>query len=96
MIQARMDELGIIPAELARRLRTSSAQISLLFKHHRSSGMVPRVHKVLRLPPPVLAGVDAEVDALKAEIDDNWKYLTEDERELMVRMTRVAVKQRNK
>ncbi len=94
MVRARMDELSVRPVDLAKLVGTSTAQISLLFSTAKSSAMVPRIHRVLRLPPPKVAGVTSEADELKAEIDENWSLLTDDERALVLQVVRVATRRR--
>jgi hypothetical protein len=87
-IRARMAELGVRPADLARLVGTSTAQISLLFSSARSSAMAPRIHEALGLPPPRLA----PLDHVRAELDDLWPLLSADDRDLILHAARVAAR----
>ena len=53
-IRARMAELGVSQAELARRVGSSAAAMTLLFKPETTgSTFVSRIHTALNLAPPL-------------------------------------------
>lgn len=62
-----MEKLGISQSELARRIGTTSAMATILFKEsNQSSRLVPEVHAALGWPPPPLPESVADTPASPA------------------------------
>lgn len=90
-----MSELGMSKADLARALGVTDATTTDLFKpENKSSRLVPDVHAAIGWdppPPPESAAAEqAERDALKAEIDTSWPLLSEEERQAVLAIVRIA------
>lgn len=88
----RLEEIGMTKADLARAIKTTTANMSILLEGPtKSSELVPAIHRALRWPPPQTYWHD-ERDLLKAEIDAHWDNLTDDERKLIISFVELSKK----
>lgn len=83
-VRALMDRRKISQADLARKIGASPASLVRLFKPETiQSGLVPAIHRVLSLDPP-LATTISERDDAKRRLDRIWNELSEEERNLLL------------
>lgn len=80
-VKALLEKRGISQAELARRISASPGSIVLLFKPETvQSRLVPAIHKVLGLDPPIEGATIAQRDDAKRRLDRIWNEFGEDDR----------------
>lgn len=54
LVRARISEMEISQAELARRIGHTPASVTNILRDNRSSSLIPDIHRVLGWPPPPL------------------------------------------
>lgn len=86
---ARMQELGVTRADLARAANVTTAAITLFLgkegtKPKKSSTkLLPAIYKALKWPPPEDANPDEIVDELHDELTRVWPELDDTERAVL-------------
>lgn len=84
-IQNLLKKRGISQAELARQIGASPGSIVLLFKPETvQSRLVPAIHKVLGLDPPIDAATISERDDAKRRLDRIWNELSDEDRAMLL------------
>ena len=84
-IKALLEKRGISQAELARRISASPGSIVLLFKPDTvQSRLVPAIHRVLGLEPPIDATTISERDDAKRRLDRIWNDLSDEDRDALL------------
>jgi hypothetical protein len=82
----RMDELQISRADLSRRLKVTKTAITTLFSAEtKQSRLVPAIHKVLKLPLPVVS--DSKLQVIDS-ISKNFDLLTEENKQMISELIR--------
>src|SRR5262249_40760105 len=80
-VQTLLKKKGISQAELARRISASPGSIVLLFKPETiQSRLVPAIHKVLQLEPPIDGATISERDEAKRRLDRIWHEFSDEDR----------------
>lgn len=80
-IKALLERRDLSQAELARRIGASPGSIVLLFKPETvQSRLVPAIHRVLGLGPPIDAPTISERDEAKRRLDRIWHEFSEEDR----------------
>ena len=84
-VQALMEKKGISQAEMARRIGASPGSLVLLFKPATvQSRLVPAIHKVLGLDPPVQGATVSQRDDAKRRLDRIWNELEDEDRSVLL------------
>lgn len=94
-VQNLLKKRGISQAELARRISASPGSIVLLFKPETvQSRLVPAIHKVLGLDPPIDGATISQRDDAKRRLDRVWNDLSDEDRSLLLTIAERYKRQR--
>jgi lambda repressor-like predicted transcriptional regulator len=88
LVLSAMEQQGVTRAELSRRVGVSDSAITVLFRPTTAqSRLVPQIHEVLGMSPPVQSTGEADDDM--AELVKLWKDLDKAERKALLGMVGV-------